>query len=135
MSCSQRKVRKKGLIPAIKRYDGPPFRVLRKYFREIADPRLSVYVLSARFGVIASRCRIPNYNCKMNVQRARTLRKRAVPRIKSVLRNRKFKDAFFIGGRNYLRVIEPLDQFRPLFREAKGKPGQKLKSLCCWLRQ
>jgi hypothetical protein len=135
MSCSKRKKGKKGPIPATERYDGPPFRVLRKYLREIADPRLSVYVLSAKFGVIAGSRRIPHYNRKMKAQRAASLRKRAVERIKSVLRNRKYGEGFFIGSRNYLRAIEPLNQFEPSFREAKGRPGQKLKSLRNWLRR
>jgi len=135
MSCSQRKIRKDGLIPATERYDGPAFRVLRKYLRQIADPDLSVYVLSARFGVIAGKRRIPYYDRKMNTQRAKSLRKRAVQRIMSVLRNRRYNDAFFIGGRNYLRTIGPLSQFEPAFREAKGKPGQKLKFLRNWLRE
>jgi hypothetical protein len=134
MSCSQRKVPNNGLIPATERYDGPAFRVLRKYFRDIDDPGLSVYVLSAKFGVIAGGCRIPNYDHKLTTNRAELLRVRAVQRIKSILRNLKCKEAFFIGSRNYLRAIEPLNQFRPLFREAMGKPGQKLKSLHCWLR-
>src|SRR5205823_11358213 len=135
MSCSQRKVRKKGFIPATERYDGPAFRVLRKYLREIRDPQLSIYVLSAQFGVIAATRAIAHYDCKMNAQRASVLRARAVQKIKSVLRTRNYREAFFIGGQNYLRAIEPLNQFEPRFREAKGKPGQKLRSLHDWLRE
>jgi hypothetical protein len=135
MSCSQRKTAGKGLIPAIDRYDGPALRVLRKYLREVSDPGLSVYLLSAKFGVIARSRRIPNYDHKMNAERADWLRKRAVQRIKSILRNRKYNEGFFVGSRNYLRAIEPLNQFEPSFREAKGKPGKKLKSLRNWLRR
>ena len=135
MSCSQRKLGDKGLIPALDRYDGPAFRVLRKYLREITDPALSVYVLSAKFGVIAASRRIPNYDHKMNAHRAKSLRRRSVQRIKSILRNRKYSEGFFIGSRNYLRTIEPLNQFEPSFGEAKGKPGQKLKFLWTWLRK
>ena len=101
----------------------------------MADPRLSVYVLSARFGVIAGRHRIPYYDRRMNAKRAKSLRKHAVQKIKSVLRNRRYHDAFFIGGRNYLCAVEPLSQFEAVFRQAKGKPGQKLKSLYNWLRE
>jgi uncharacterized protein DUF6884 len=135
MSCSQRKTEDKGLIPAVDRYDGPAFRALRKYLREITDPALSVYVLSAKFGVIAGSRRIPNYDHKMNAHRAESLRKPALQRIKSILRNRKFNEGFFVGSRNYLHTIEPLNQFKPSFGEAKGKPGQKLKSLRTWLRR
>jgi hypothetical protein len=134
MSCSQRKVHNSDVIPAIERYDGPAFRVLRKYFKDIGDPYLSVYVLSAKFGVISGRRRIANYDRKMSEQRATSLRRRAVRKIKFVLRNRKYREAFFIGSQNYLRAIEPLDQFELCFTAAKGKPGQKLRSLHDWLR-
>ena len=134
MSCSQKKVQKGDLIPAMERYDGPAFRVIRKYLNDVGDPYLAVYVLSAQFGVISARRRIANYDRKMNAQRARFLRRPAVRRIKSILRNRKYRQAFFIGSQNYLCAIEPLDQFEPCFAEAKGKPGQKLRSLHDWLR-
>jgi uncharacterized protein DUF6884 len=135
MSCSQRKTPGKGLIPAIDRYDGPAHRVLRKYLRELADPGLSVYFLSGKFGVIGASRGIPNYDYKMSPQRAAWLRKRALQRIECILRSGKYNEGFFIGSRNYLRTIEPLNQFKPSFREAQGKPGQKLKSLRNWLRK
>jgi len=34
LSCSQRKRPDPSLLPAIERYNGPPFQVLRRYLRE-----------------------------------------------------------------------------------------------------
>jgi hypothetical protein len=134
MSCSARKVSSPGLLAATYRYDGSAFRVLRKYLREVPDPDLSVYILSAKFGLISCKRRIPHYDCKMNKQRAIVLRRSLISKLKSILRYRRYQRAFFIGGRTYLTAIEPLHQFRPVFRIAKGEQGQKLKSLRAWLR-
>src|SRR5207247_7032704 len=87
MACSQRKKKGRRNLPAIDRYDGPAFRVLRKYLREVNDRSLSVYVLSAQYGIIPSWKRLPNYDQKMNFERASVLRVLAIKKLKSVLRN------------------------------------------------
>ena len=54
LSCSQRKAPAKGRLPAIDRYDGPAFRVLRKYLREGPAEVPTVLILSAKYGLIES---------------------------------------------------------------------------------
>ena len=50
LSCSQRKRPDPGLLPAIERYDGPQYQVLRTFIREYpAESQLSdTYILSAK---------------------------------------------------------------------------------------
>lgn len=47
LSCSQRKRSTSNLLPAIERYDGPAFQVLRKFLREfpLEAESLDVYIL------------------------------------------------------------------------------------------
>jgi len=54
LSCSQRKRPDPGLLPAIERYDGPVFQVVRRYLREqpAGSKQLDVFILSARYGLI-----------------------------------------------------------------------------------
>jgi hypothetical protein len=52
LSCSQRKAPWEGDLPALDRYDGPAFRVLRKYLRTHSDDSLAILILSAKFGLI-----------------------------------------------------------------------------------
>src|SRR5438034_6245695 len=47
ISCSERKRSVQGPLAAIDRYDGPAFRVVRRYLRETQDRALKVYILSA----------------------------------------------------------------------------------------
>jgi hypothetical protein len=54
LACSQRKNPARGKLPAIDRYDGPAFRVLRKYSRDSAANLPTVLILSAKHGLIAA---------------------------------------------------------------------------------
>src|SRR5919198_1230098 len=85
ISCSKRKRAGYKLMPAIDRYDGPAFYVLRRYLREIDDRELRVYILSAEFGLINARKRIPDYDRLMTHSRAHELRERTTQSLRSML--------------------------------------------------
>jgi hypothetical protein len=76
LACSATKRHDAGLLPAIDRYDGPAYRVLRKALRErpgLAE-RLTIRILSAEYGLIRSDQPILDYDRKMSKIRARELR-------------------------------------------------------------
>lgn len=50
LSCSRRKRLDTDLLPAIERYDGPAFRVLRRFLRERPFEAPDVLILSAEHG-------------------------------------------------------------------------------------
>ena len=54
LSCSQRKRETQEPLPAIERYNGPLFFVLRRFLRECPRQarQLDVYILSAAYGLI-----------------------------------------------------------------------------------
>src|SRR5438105_981754 len=86
LSCSQRKLDTSGKIPALQRYDGPAFQVVRRYLRETNDPLLHVCVLSAEYGIIAADDRIADYDRTMDTERAAALRESTLDKLKAVLR-------------------------------------------------
>src|SRR3954470_6352658 len=78
LACSQRKNPAAGLLPAIDRYDGPAFRVLRKFLGEgPADPPV-VLILSAKYGLIEAAQAIPDYDCCMSAALAKQLHPRVL---------------------------------------------------------
>jgi len=81
LACSQRKSRVDAPLPAIERYDGPAFRVLRKYLRSTKDPSLKVLILSAKFGLIRAGEPIVDYNQRLDARRASFLRARVTDRL------------------------------------------------------
>lgn len=74
LSCSSTKLQTLGGLPAIERYDGPMYRVLRSFLRESMWPMpLSIAVLSARYGLIGGLTSIECYDQRMDRHRAAQL--------------------------------------------------------------
>ena len=69
LSCSQRKHASPDPLPAIERYNGPLFFVLRRFFRECPHQakQLDVYILSAAYGLISADFQTKFYDQKMNM--------------------------------------------------------------------
>lgn len=72
LSCSDRKLEYETKLPAFEVYDGPYYRVLRKFLRESPWPRnLAVSALSAKHGLFGVIKEIENYDMRMDQDRAR----------------------------------------------------------------
>ena len=55
LGCAGRKRDSDGLLPALDRYDGPSYRVVRKFLREYRWPEdVSIAVLSAEHGLLSA---------------------------------------------------------------------------------
>lgn len=74
LACSQRKRPDEELLPAVERYDGPAFRILRRFLRERPSQAPDVLILSAEHGLIPHDLPIALYDRKMTPARARELR-------------------------------------------------------------
>lgn len=71
LGCSARKHPVDGPLPALTRYDGPHYRVLRSFLRKNVWPtNLSLGVLSAEYGLIGGLAPIANYDQRMSRERA-----------------------------------------------------------------
>lgn len=74
LSCSASKWNAPGEIPAIVRYDGPIYRLLRSHLREYGWPHpVKVAILSAEYGLIGGLAPIRMYDRRMTYERAREL--------------------------------------------------------------
>lgn len=137
LSCSQRKSTSPEPVPAIERYNGPLFFVLRRFIRE--RPRqtkhLDVYILSAAYGLIPWDFPTPLYNRKMNISRVVELQPQINTEFSNVLQN-KYASICFVLGKTYLRAFKDLGQLIPAFTElivANGPMGKKQAQLKKWL--
>ncbi|SKB15099.1 hypothetical protein PL11201_690120 [Planktothrix sp. PCC 11201] len=61
-------------LPAIERYNGVAFRVVRKFLQEQTTDYLDIFILSAKFGLIPAYQLIPNYDQKMDRVRSQELK-------------------------------------------------------------
>lgn len=147
LGCTATKKSNADRMPAIERYDGPTFRVLRKALREEAVSNLEVYVLSAKYGLIEANTPIANYDLKMTPNRAMELR----PDVADVLSSMpSFREVYIELGRSYLTALTslPVDKNDGLYTEmelyelfkfyslqwGKGGIGQRCAALKRWLR-
>lgn len=135
IACSQRKRTDAGLLHAIDRYDGPSFRVLRRYLRSSNLP-IDIWILSAEYGLISSDHLLPYYDQRMTVGRARVLHSRIISDLEIILSNKPYKNFLICLGRDYLESIKGYENLVPdniSVKEAAGGLGRKLSILHDWL--
>jgi hypothetical protein len=137
LSCTQRKRQAPGLLPAIDRYDGPAFRLLRR-FRDQMLELPDVFVLSARYGLIPYEEPIPHYDQPMTPERAREMQ----PQIGQTLRlligssangNQSGTDILFCMGKLYSDTLKSSMPLGVPCEYAEGSIGKKLSKLKQWL--
>lgn len=138
LSCSRRKRSTAGLQPALDRYDGPVFRVMKKFIRAhpLEAKALDVYVLSAKFGLIPEDRPIAYYDRRMTSQIVKRLKQRILTELKRVLIERRYIELFISVGKDYLQA---LDGYEPLIPDnlkvitSMGSMGRKQAELRNWL--
>lgn len=137
LSCSQRKSDSPEPLPAIDRYNGPLFFVLRRFIREC--PRqarhLDVYILSAAYGLIPWDFPTELYDQKMNTSRVVELQPQVNTAFSNILQNN-YISICFVLGKTYLKAFKDLRQLIPTFTKsivAYGTIGKKQAQLKRWL--
>ena len=138
LACSQRKVAAKGYLRAIDRYDGPAFRVLRKYLRETSDGSLAVLILSAKYGLIESEREVPWYDQRLADASAETLRPQVLETARQILRSGLWRAVGLCAGKEYRSVLGGLAELIPegvRLDLLTGGLGKRLAALRDWLRQ
>ncbi len=136
LACSRRKLPDEGLLPAIERYDGPAFRVLRRLLREKPSKAPYVLVLSAEHGLIPHDRPIAVYDREMTPARARELRPRVLAELDRVVGDGSSRDTLVFAGRHYLTALGAdgaSSVLGPNARACAGGLGRKLAELHDWL--
>lgn len=138
LSCSEKKTLAPGLIPAIERYDGVMFRLIRCYLKQQLDD-IDIYILSAEFGLIPHNEKIPFYDRPMTASRASEIKQEVINQSENLILN--FVDLqradFFINfGKFYFQAFE--DVLNKLNSQAtinlaNGSSGKRLAQMHDWL--
>ena len=131
LGCSQAKRESSGLLPALDRYDGPHYRILRKFLRENQWPtNLSVAVLSAKHGLFGSLKGIEHYDERMNPASARA---HAQDCVATLTKWAKSHDTAHLSlGKDYIPAVQPALDALPIpsevFTGPIGVKSHKLKT-------
>jgi len=138
MSCSECKVPAKGLMRAIDRYDGPAFRVLRKYLRAEPEDAPTVVILSARYGLISADRRIRSYDCRLSGYSAGEIRPQVLKTARTVIESKQWRVVGICAGRVYRAALDGFEDLIPRGVQIdfiNGGLGLRLTSLRKWLLQ
>jgi len=132
LGCSKRK--KKLLvtpIPALERYDGPAFRVIRKWQKvSNEDHCLDIKVISAKYGLLDIKDNIPYYDQQMTVARAAELKQSVAEKLLGLLRKNNYSCVYCDVGSVYLKALpDELIESNELIEFAKGRIGERLSNL------
>ena len=138
VASSQRTRSAPGLLPAIERYDGVNFRVLRKAQREGYWPKdLDVLILSAKYGLLKSDTLIENYDLKMTPRWAIELRVRVSADLDECLERTPYSEVFINLGKVYLAALALSKELTTLDKRvhyATGGIGEKMSQMKKWLQ-
>ena len=129
ISCSKTKTDAPGLVPALYRYDGPNYRIIRK----VDLSNIDILILSAKYGLIESSTPIENYEQRMTPDRAWALRESVEAKLKEVLTQNQYREIAVVLGADYMPAIN-----QNLILNAKiltGGLGDKLHKLSVWLAE
>jgi hypothetical protein len=137
VACSQRKRSTPGLLPAIERYDGVHFRVLRKARREGYWPEnLDVLIVSAKYGLLDLDTAIENYDLRMTLEQAILLKPLVVSMLAEQVKSRTYTEVFLNVSKTYCMALEhwnvSLSRDTPVVY-ASGGIGQRASQMRRWL--
>jgi hypothetical protein len=138
VGCSRTKVDSPQPLSAIQRYDGPAFRVIRRYLSQAPESvqDVDIFVLSAKFGLLSAENKIPSYDRLMTAARAAELRPCVQEAVRVQVCPQKYAEVFLSMGKTYLQAMEGLDTLlgdgvRVIISDSAS--GQKLTDLQRWL--
>ena len=137
MACSAAKKNDVGLLPAIVRYDGPAFHVLRKHLRHANDTP-TVLILSAKYGLIDTDHAIPNYDCRINGEAAEAIRLDVLRVLGERLNQKRYSEVAFCVGHDYQKAVEGYEALIASDTKVtfiRGGQGTRLRNLRAWLRR
>ena len=138
LACSQRKLNNQELLPAIERYDGGSFRVLRKIQRnQKYQNNIKTLILSAKYGLIEASTLIADYEQRINQQRAKELNSQVLKNLKKYLNQDNYSDIYIDLGNDYSSAIKGIEDLFPRGQIilAQGRIGERLKQLKLWLEE
>jgi len=126
-----------GLLPAIERYDGISYFILRKAKRDGYFPKnLDILIISAKYGIIEPNSLIENYDQLMTKERAMQLKNLVATKLAEKVKLTKYNEIFLNIGKTYKMTLEGwesnIKQDSSIIY-ASGSIGKKSSQMLHWL--
>lgn len=129
-SCSKSKKKLYG-VRAIDLYNGPSFKIIRKYKPENVD----VLILSAKYGLIRGDDIIDYYDEKMTPSKAETISEAIRNVLQTIIEESEYDEMFVNLGKDYILALKNIDVLSANLNVlyAQGPIGMRLHQLKQWL--
>ncbi|MHC1605650.1 MAG: DUF6884 domain-containing protein [Candidatus Methanofastidiosia archaeon] len=128
ISCSKSKKMTLGKMKAIDLYDGPSYRIIRKFIVEKGIPQgLDIYIISGKYGLIKWDDEIEFYEQKISDKAMDDTG--AVDKLRAIL-SRGYDDVFVNMGKEYLKYFENILEDAQI---VEGRIGEKNSKMKRWL--
>lgn len=109
-SCSETKQESDSSLPAIERYDGYFYQIIKKARSEgKLDPSLDICILSAEYGLVDKDEPIPYYDRRMDIERADELRDDVLSALRQKMSEKDYDRVIINMGEVYQRAITGID--------------------------
>lgn len=131
--CSKLKDPHPGLMPAVKRYAGPFYRLINGMGR---PDNLDILILSAKYGLISAETPIEYYDMRMSDARAAELQPSVTSQLKERFAEHAYDEVFINLGKQYEKALDGIETYMPNTTQmtiAEGRIGQRLKQMKEWL--
>lgn len=135
--CSKRKIETiQDKVIAFDLYDGPFYRIIRKYIREHGKlNHLDIEILSAKYGLIPSYEYATYYDQKMTANRAMELSISVKKILAKQLCRNNYHEIFINVGKSYMLALEKcshmLNSENVIY--AHGMIGERMRQLKIWM--
>lgn len=108
LSCSARKKKAPGLLPAWELYQGFAFHVVRRAARDgLLPASTEILILSALHGIITPSTPLPYYDLRMTRESAAAQRRANTARLKEWTRGKSYDEVFLMMGGTYAAALPP----------------------------
>lgn len=141
ISCSGTKKQTPGALPALERYDGTTYKVIKKAKREGYWPEdTDIFIISAKYGLISEYTAIEDYDQKMTPARALELQSEVSRALDSLLQEKNYQNIFINMGMTYTASLDHSSEIQQArqnhkLQEAAGGIGERLQQTKAWLIQ
>jgi len=138
LSSSQRRSTRPEAIPAIDRYEGVYFRIVKKYLREGILRNTDVLVVSEKFGILRADDKVPYHEPFRGYLPQKDLeerRKTNLDKLRAILAQKSYSEIFVACGKDFQKLIDGFQKLTPakiVFCRGSGL-GPKAQELKRWI--
>jgi cytoplasmic iron level regulating protein YaaA (DUF328/UPF0246 family) len=136
VSASQRRVLDPNPIPAIERFDGVYFRILRKYLREGKMKDVSILVVSDRYGILEANDLVPFHPASDKTKEVtQDMWASNLAKLKETFKKTSYSEIYVVCGQKFQAFIKGFEDFTNVpvtYCYGRGL-GPKARSLKDWI--